>query len=292
LDSPMMRGMNMMGNIMGNEPLPLLSPASSVGDFSGCGLSPSVLRSLQESSPMGFRTQVGQEATSPTKTFGGEPTSVGRLMEAADSIINSDFGMDNDKLELDLEPMNDSDSSSHEDAATPPLMMSHPASTTTTSSPSAADRGTLEQFTSVAQTTAPVVLLPPPPQNSSSSSCCSPSSSTVLHVNVCKLNEPPPQFAGNNENSWSCNSNDSSIDASIAGGYSATVCFSEGGQKRSRGGRMTPVDVAFSPSVLPTHKKAYQGEDRMTSADTAGMAGRLRKQNNNSRAIYSATIAP
>jgi hypothetical protein len=72
---------------------------------------------------------------------------------------------------------------------------------------------------------------------------------------------------------------------------------------------MTPVEVAFSPTVLPSHKKAYlsdgdhiandsgvtkaagsaDSEDKvLASGDTVGIAGRLR----NGRALYSATIAP
>merc|ERR1711865_586435 len=323
-----------MGNSMslGHEPLPLLSPASSVGDFASCGLSPSVLRSLQDASPCGsFRPQVqvqtGQPHSiansannegSPSKTFGGHPTSVGMLMDSEFSMGGA-LALPTVKGELDLEPMiQDMDQETDvvpksaatrtsEDAATPPLMASHPATISTSTAVPNADSATAEQFSALPDPSAAVVLLAPPPplsqakhQSESNSHC---SSSTTV-VPVCKLSEPPRPFIVSAPGITCDGSSNPSFSS-----YSTSVCFSESGQKRGRGGRMTPVEVAFSPTVLPSHKKAYlrdgdhiakdsgvtkgtgisgEGEDKLTSGDTVGMAGRLR----NGRALYSATIAP
>merc|ERR1712028_31705 len=225
----------MGGNSMslGHEPLPLLSPASSVGDFASCGLSPSVLRSLQDASPCGsFRPQVqvqtGQPHSiansannegSPSKTFGGHPTSVGMLMDSEFSM--GALALPTVKGELDLEPMiQDMD---QETDVVPN-----------------ADSATAEQFSALPDPSAAVVLLAPPPplsqakhQSESNSHC---SSSTTV-VPVCKLSEPPRPFIVSAPGITCDGSSNPSFSS-----YSTSVCFSESGQKRGRGGRMTPVE--------------------------------------------------
>jgi len=325
LDSPMGNGMG-----LGHEPLPLLSPASSVGDFASCGLSPSVLRSLQGASPCSpFRPQVHVQAGqthglnssvsnggSPSKTFGGQPTSVGILMD-------NEFAMDTlpiVKGELDLEPMIQSmDTATTEsaglesaapttttaDASTPPVVASHPA---TTSNSIPADC-TAEQFSTVPDSSTSVLLLPPPPPQEQQEHGLEKTTDSISRhtiVPVCQLSEPPRPFG---VGGITCDRSYTNSSNSKSSGYSASVCFNESGQKRGRSGRMTPVEVAFSPTVLPSHKKAYlsdgdhiandsgvtkaagsaDSEDKvLASGDTVGIAGRLR----NGRALYSATIAP
>jgi hypothetical protein len=317
LDSPMAGGLH-----LGHEPLPLLSPASSVGDFASCGLSPSVLRSLQEASPCSsFRPQVQAQAQaashsngltscshgSPPKTFSGQPISAG-LLAGTDAIhgFNVDVMTPTPctgavvKEELDLEPMvQDMDAAAHtkpEDAATPPLAACHPA----------VAKLNTEQFSSLPEPPTSVLLLPPPPQREGAASA-----STKTVVTVCKLGEPPRPFAGGIRSVPASNAHADAGGSSI--GYSASVCFSEAGQKRLRSGRMTPIEVAFSPTLLPSHKKVRDGdgvdpgaprqcvskaaggseggedkarEDKaLGSGDAVAIAGRLR----NGRA---ATIAP
>jgi hypothetical protein len=327
LDSPMAGGLN-----LGHEPLPLLSPASSVGDFASCGLSPSVLRSLQEASPSGsFRPQVQAQAGqsnnvvtgsveassegSPSKTFSGHPTSAAMLLPGGFNVHLMAPCTVAGKQELDLAPMTmmhdmDTDATAPtkleaEDAETPPLAAPHPTAAT-----AAAQQPKAEQFSSLPEAPASVLLLPPPPQRDSSATSATITTTTV--VPVCKLGEPPRPFAGAavttaasgnaNANTVTGTGTSAGADATASGtsGYSAAVSFTEPGQKRRRGGRMTPVEVAFSPSLLPSHKKAYQqkgsdskgggskggGEEKaLGSGDAVTMAGRLR----NGRA---ATIAP
>jgi len=243
-----------------------------------------VLRSLQDSSPMsGFKLQAGSTpigaVTSPTKTFGGEPTSVGKLMQGnGGGNINIKSEMTHE-LDLHLDSMNSP--MANADAATPPLAFSHPASTMI--SPAVAAVGSVnssegEQFSALPDSshTVPVLSAPPPPTYAAST--------TTVHV--CKLEDAPAQYGSSSR----------TMNANASAGYAGTVsvCFSEGGQKRGRADRMTPTEVAFSPSVLPTHKKVYQPDNnRLGSGDAAGMTGRLRKQSNsNSVAICSGTIAP
>jgi len=308
LDSPMGGGLGLGGP----EPLPLLSPASSVGgDFSGCGLSPSVLRSLQEASPCGeFKSQVqsNQQFSStstmpllslsgegpPMKTFGGEPTSVGMMVgvnEAmADPIVfRSEKSQLTNEGDLDSElttPLQVMDSTiegaANSDAATPPLITTHPTGTIISppAASSAAEKS-IERFSTVPD--APSVLLkaPPPPCDDNSSHDQQSSAQTL--VSVCKLNPAPVPFSAASSNSTS----NTSSTSCASSGFTVPVRFNEAGHKRSRGeGRMTPVEAAFSPTVLPSHKKAYQPDSEANSDVDA--ASRLRS----GRPLYSATIAP
>jgi len=239
LDSPMgglgMTGIGGIGGIGGHDPLPLLSPASSVGDFGTCGLSPSVLRSLQGASPMaGFRQQQQQPRYQQHLSL-DEPVMT----------------MPTTKLEVPA--MVD------DDAVTPPVILTHPAVATPASAPTS-----IKEEVKVA---VPLLLPPPPPrqkqqQQIDSSFEDSNRNSSRITVPVCKLSAPPQPFAHHHQGQPAAS------DTSIEGGYSASVRFglSSDDLKRGRGGRMTPVEAAFSPSVLPTHKKAYVQAGRGTLA--------------------------